>query len=77
MGNSDHGTTYVSRIERRLMMKNPTGKIRGGAFSSGSGEAGNDVIMKLERSYRGTSVIRNSAPLGPCSRKMPSTLWQP
>ena len=26
-------------------------------------------------SYRGTSLIRNSAPLGPYSRTMPRALW--
>ena len=25
--------------------------------------------------YRGTSLIRNNAPLGPCSRTMPRALW--
>ena len=25
--------------------------------------------------YRGTSIIRNSAPLGPYSRNMPKALW--
>jgi len=27
--------------------------------------------------YRGTSLIRNSAPLGPCSGTMPRALWWP
>jgi len=27
--------------------------------------------------YRGTSLIRNSAPLGPYSRTMPRTIWRP
>ena len=27
--------------------------------------------------YRGTSIIRNSAPLAPYSRNMPRALWQP
>ena len=26
-------------------------------------------------SYRGTSIIRNCAPLGPCSRPLPRDLW--
>ena len=26
---------------------------------------------------RGTSLIINSAPIGPCSRKLPRALWQP
>ena len=28
-----------------------------------------------QSTYRGTSLIRNSAPLGPCSRTMPRPLW--
>ena len=28
-------------------------------------------------SYRGTSIVRNSAPLGPYSKNMPRPLWRP
>jgi hypothetical protein len=38
------------------------------------------VILNLlnpnSQAYRGTSIIRNSAPLGPYSRKMPRALWR-
>ena len=30
-----------------------------------------------ERQYRGASIIRNSAPLGPYRRNMPRALWRP
>ena len=30
---------------------------------------------KTATTYRGTSLMRNSAPLGPYSRKMPRALW--
>ena len=30
---------------------------------------------EVPASYRGTSLIRNSAPLGPYSRNMPRALW--
>ena len=34
--------------------------------------------LSRERSdYRGASLIRNSAPLGPCSRTMPRAQWRP
>jgi hypothetical protein len=29
----------------------------------------------IDATYRGTSLIRNSAPLGPYSRTMPRALW--
>jgi len=32
---------------------------------------------EVEQSFRGTSPIRNSAPLGPYSRTMPRALWKP
>ena len=35
-------------------------------------------LIKTEREskgYRGTSLIRNSAPLGSCSRNMPRAIW--
>jgi len=31
----------------------------------------------LHWAYRGTSLIGNSAPLGPYSRTMPGALWKP
>jgi len=31
----------------------------------------------IRRPYRGTSLIRNSAPLGTFSRNMPRALWWP
>ena len=30
----------------------------------------------IDGSYRGISLIRNCAPLGPCSRPMPRDLWR-
>ena len=32
-------------------------------------------LIALSRPYRGTSLIRNSDPLGPYSRTMPRALW--
>ena len=32
---------------------------------------------RQRKPYRGTSPIRNSAPLGPYSRTIPRTLWKP
>ena len=32
---------------------------------------------RARQSYTGTSLIRNSAPLGTYSRKMPRALWRP
>ena len=37
-------------------------------------EALKSITLKA-RPYRGTSLIRNSAPLGPYSRNMPRALW--
>ena len=34
-------------------------------------------IFPFDMDYRGTSVLRNNAPLGPYSRKMPGGLWRP
>ena len=34
-------------------------------------------IHPFDMDYRGTSVLRNNAPLGPYSRKMPGALWRP
>ena len=52
--------------------------------SLGSGPSGqkgeglsheDDASAIVEGGARGTSLIRNSAPLGPCSRNMPRALW--
>jgi len=44
-------------------------------------EAGNikeaRALQKVRTPYRGTSIIRNSAPLGPYSRNIPRALWRP
>jgi len=32
------------------------------------------ITFQWAREYRGTSLIRNSAPLGPCSRTVPRAL---
>ena len=32
-------------------------------------------VRVLVREYRGTSLIRNSVPLGPYSRNVPRALW--
>ena len=37
--------------------------------------AGTMPCLLVHLMYRGTSLIRNSAPLGPCSRTMPRALW--
>jgi len=34
-------------------------------------------ILRFDWTYRGTSPIRNSAPIGPYSRTMPRTMWKP
>ena len=34
-------------------------------------------LLSENASYRGTSLIRNCAPLGPYSRIMPRALWWP
>ena len=36
-----------------------------------------ELEVTLGGRYRGTSLIRNSAPLGPYSRNMPKALWRP
>ena len=33
--------------------------------------------FSTSRCYRGTSLIRNSVPLGPYSSNMPRALWRP
>ena len=35
------------------------------------------VTLHSHAQYRGTSLIRNIAPLGPYSRTMPRALWWP
>ena len=39
--------------------------------------AGAPPRQTVSNKYRGTSLMRNSAPLGPFSRTMPRTLWTP
>ena len=34
-----------------------------------------EALPRANAVYRGTSLIRNSAPLGPYSRNMPRALW--
>ena len=38
--------------------------------------SGGVQVMRLGDVYRGTSLIRNSAPLGPYSSPMPRDLWR-
>ena len=51
---------------------------RKGVFETLGGTIYNLKVPRICRGvYRGASPIRNSAPLGPCSRTMPRALWKP
>ena len=49
----------------------------GGKRSGEVSWRGQQLQRTAPNAYRGTSPIRNSAPLGPYSRTMPKALWKP
>ena len=66
-----HRLVYHSTLGLRVKKKKKKhGGRRPGTRSLGNGFS----VPSYGSAYRGASLIRNSAPLGPCSRTMPSVL---
>jgi len=59
---------------RSVYMKRPAIVVAGGVCVSGSRGVFVDGL-RAYRGYRGTSLIRNTPPVGPCSSPMPRDLW--
>ena len=51
-------------------------QVSGLGFMAARSKMWTPVTLKMQ-SYRGTSLIRNSAPLGPYSRTLHRVLWWP
>ena len=63
-----HRLLYHSTLGWRVIKKKKTRATRPSDVRRG-------LLARMGGVYRGTSLIRNSPPLGPCSRPMPRALW--
>ena len=69
-----HRLVYHSTLGWRVITKQKKKGGMGAGNASGMGVNAFSETPALGR-YRGTPLIRNSAPLGPYSRTMPRALW--